>query len=391
MKKLTLIPIAITLLTACTSSEPSPVENVNDSQQQSDQWQEGANNLASGEQMASQIQPQVSTQAQEYDNSFHIPRDSNGKIQYNKIQKGSYTAQKYKVNQGDSLYLISYISGKSESEIAQLNNLKKPYNLKVGQELILNPNATTSSTRSSTRSNLPESMDVTIPRNKQTNKPEYNKIEKGFYQARTYKVRKGDTLYLVSYISGQDVEDLARLNNIKPPYDLHVGQIIKLEEPMVEQTQLAQSSAPSNNAQAQAEQPVSKPKIDMNNLPQNVKWQWPTKGEVIGTFSPTDGGNKGIDIAGKEGQPVRAAAAGQVVYAGNALQGYGNLIIIKHNNDYLSAYAHNSKILVKDKEMVTAGQEIAEMGSTGTDKVKLHFEVRYKGQSADPLKFLPKQ
>ena len=123
----------------------------------------------------------------------------------------------------------------------------------------------------------------------------------------------------------------------------------------------------------------------------NVAWQWPTQGNVIQGFSNSDGGNKGIDISGSRGQPVKAAASGRIVYAGNALRGYGNLIIIKHNDDFLSAYAHNDKILVSDQQEVKAGQEIAKMGSTGTNAVKLHFEIRYKGKSVDPVRYLPRK
>ena len=119
----------------------------------------------------------------------------------------------------------------------------------------------------------------------------------------------------------------------------------------------------------------------------NVAWQWPTQGNVIQGFSNSDGGNKGVDISGSRGQAIKAAASGRVVYAGNALRGYGNLIIIKHNDDFLSAYAHNDKILVSDQQEVKAGQEIAKMGSTGTNAVKLHFEIRYKGKSVDPVRY----
>ncbi len=116
---------------------------------------------------------------------------------------------------------------------------------------------------------------------------------------------------------------------------------------------------------------------------------WPAKGNIIQGFSNSDGGNKGIDIGGSRGQAVYAAAPGRVVYAGNALRG-GNLIIIKHNDDYLSAYAHNESILVKDQQQVTAGQQIAKMGSSGTNSVKLHFEIRYKGKSVNPTNYLPR-
>ena len=117
-----------------------------------------------------------------------------------------------------------------------------------------------------------------------------------------------------------------------------------------------------------------------------ISWMWPAKGSVIKGFSND---NKGIDIAGSRGQNVNASAEGQVVYSGNALRGYGNLVIINHNNEYLSAYAHNDVLLVKEGQKVKKGQVIARMGSTDADRVKLHFEIRYKGNSVNPRKYLP--
>ncbi|EMC4192957.1 murein hydrolase activator NlpD, partial [Cronobacter sakazakii] len=120
-------------------------------------------------------------------------------------------------------------------------------------------------------------------------------------------------------------------------------------------------------------------------------WRWPTEGNVIENFSAAEGGNKGIDIAGSKGQAIIATADGRVVYAGNALRGYGNLIIIKHNDDYLSAYAHNDTMLVREQQEVKAGQKIATMGSSGTSSTRLHFEIRYKGKSVNPLRYLPQR
>ena len=119
------------------------------------------------------------------------------------------------------------------------------------------------------------------------------------------------------------------------------------------------------------------------------KWLWPAKGRIIKNFSAGDQGNKGIDIAGQRGQPVSSTANGTVVYSGNALKGYGNLVIIKHNDNYLSAYAHNERLLVHQEQSVTAGQKIATMGSSGTNSVLLHFEIRYQGKSVNPKRYLP--
>lgn len=123
---------------------------------------------------------------------------------------------------------------------------------------------------------------------------------------------------------------------------------------------------------------------------QPLAWSWPTEGTIIGHFS-TGGSNKGIDIAGVPGQPIHAAAAGEVVYEGSGLRGYGQLIIVKHNAEYLSAYAHCAATYVREGSVIKAGQKIAEMGSTGTDRTKLHFEIRRRGIPVDPLEFLPKK
>ena len=287
------------------------------------------------------------------------------------------------------------------------------------------------------------SQDFTIPRNPTTNAPDYSQINKGFYKGNTYTVRKGDTMFLIAYISGLDIKELAALNNMKEPYNLSVGQTLKVSngrsqsvaqpavapqpqtpvqqpvssEPTVTYTPGANgtqygsdgtitgpvkatagglppvNTAPVNQPVQIQNQPVVSQPIPQDNAPvaSTIAWRWPTSGNVVQGFSSSDGGNKGIDIGGSRGQAVNAAADGRVVYAGNALRGYGNLIIIKHNDDFLSAYAHNDSILVKDQQEVKAGQQIAKMGNTGTNDVKLHFEIRYKGKSVDPTRYLPRR
>lgn len=278
-------------------------------------------------------------------------------------------------------------------------------------------------------------QDFTIPRD-ENNAPIYSQIDKGFYNGDSYTVRKGDTMFLIAYIAGKDVSEIAALNNMSEPYQLRVGQTLKL----------GKSASQSVSAPAAPAQPAPKPvepEVTYTNAPNgtaygsdgtvtgpvkagagtapapmrptvvatagtapvvkattsndpapvasSIKWQWPTQGRVISGFSSAEGGNKGLDIAGTKGQPVKAAAAGKVVYAGNALQGYGNLIIIKHNDDFLSAYAHNDSIKVEEQDNVKAGQTIATLGSTGTNSNKLHFEIRYHGKSVDPARYLPRQ
>ncbi len=265
-----------------------------------------------------------------------------------------------------------------------------------------------------------------------------------------YTIQKGDTLYSVARSHGIDQKDLAEWNNIQdvgaihigqqlslsPPYQLTQPSLFPVPEPPPPSTSIAAApnTAPlspekravstdklkvepkafklpySELAVAQVKGLAGAPPIvvakadplteknvgaEISPIPppseaiQNddrVDWIWPTKGKVLEGFTES---TKGIDIAGKPGQPVTASAAGKVVYSGAGLRGYGKLIIIKHNNTYLSAYAHNNKLLVKEGQTVARGQQIAEMGNTDTSLIKLHFEIRKNGKPVDPLKHLP--
>ncbi len=234
-----------------------------------------------------------------------------------------------------------------------------------------------------------------------------------------YTVKPGDTLAKIGLEHGQSFRDIARWNNIENPNRIEVGQVVRVEQPLTNQDVLAPSGAvikPIQLGRVSKGTPLSKqgeinqpPAVNtVNNLsipeevtssvstkipsvvssePGNLKWVWPTQGKVLNGFDEVK--NKGIDIDGIEGAPVIAAADGRVVYVGSGLRGYGNLIILKHNNIYLTAYAHNKTLLIKEDEMVTQGQKIAEMGSSDTDRVKLHFEVRRQGKPVDPVQFLP--
>lgn len=250
----------------------------------------------------------------------------------------------------------------------------------------------------------------------------YQQRNRGSLNASSYKVQRGDTLYAIAFRAGKDVRELAGINGIASPYTIYPGQTLKLsgsvKKPASKRAVVSkkaptptQNTNKNNSSQVKSNSSVkpAKPVAPKNqkgyvqtgvnsdkktaNLTLNrdlVQWQWPVKGKIISGFSHQQHGNKGVDIAGREGNRVNAAASGQVVYAGNALRGYGNLVIIKHNDDYLSAYAHNRTLLVKEKQMVTAGQQIAELGSTDATDPRLHFEIRFRGSSVDPLKYLPK-
>lgn len=301
--------------------------------------------------------------------------------------------ERYVVVKGDTLYSIAFRYGLDYHALAKINKIDPPYNLALGQVLTLN-----------LKSQI----------------------------APSYVVQKGDTLYSIARKNGQSVSFLAGVNNLEPPYNLTIGQRILLSrENVVGQTnpsknnievpvagqQSQVATAPSTQKPSAQNNSTTKPSSSNTNssanknqqvaqkVPANaqtpivnsktrkvagVTWSWPTSGKVIEQFSTAEQGNKGIDIAGKRGQAILSAADGQVVYSGNALRGFGNLIIINHNNEYLSAYAHNDVMLVKEGQKVKRGQHIARMGNTDTTSPRLHFEIRYRGQSVNPISYLPK-
>ena len=211
--------------------------------------------------------------------------------------------------------------------------------------------------------------------------------------SQTYRVQRSDTLYSIAFRFGLDVNQLAAANHISPPYRIHPGQMINLLPGASDSTVVSTSASSAPvvvNAAPLPAKVVSTPVVTqpIATGPMGV-WAWPATGNIIQNFSDTYGGNKGIDIGGKLGDPVRATAAGRVVYCGTGLRGYGLLLIIKHNTQYLSAYAHNSQALVKEGQVVKQGQAIAKMGSSDATHVMLHFEIRQSGRPVDPLKLLP--
>lgn len=208
--------------------------------------------------------------------------------------------------------------------------------------------------------------------------------------ASVYKVRKGDTLYSISFRYGLNYKTLAKMNNIRSPYNIYVGQKIYFKQVRKSATQSKTINKQKVVTKRTATKQSSKKITSSSSANKNLKWRWPTKGKVISTYSSSSTGRKGINIAGRSGQQIVAAASGKVVYSGNGLARYGNLLIIKHNDVYLSAYAHNKKLLVKEGQYVKVGQKIATLGRSGTQQEQLHFEIRRNGKPVDPLRFLPK-
>ncbi len=238
-----------------------------------------------------------------------------------------------------------------------------------------------------------------------------------------YTVKKGDTLYLIALDHGHDYKDIAAWNNIDNPDRIRVGQVLRLgalgeseTAPVVGNAQVnpvlprqpvdarplggtggavgaGAPAAAGRKPEAQVAKVDTKPDPATAAKPagsddeEKIDWGWPAQGKMLGSFSEAT--NKGIDISGKVGDPVIASASGKVVYSGTGLRGYGKLIIIKHNANFLSAYAHNSQILVKESQLVTKGQKIAEVGSSDAEQPMLHFEIRKQGKPVDPMKYLP--
>ncbi len=221
-----------------------------------------------------------------------------------------------------------------------------------------------------------------------------NVPEKGSYSGATYTVKRGDTLWRIARMSGSSVNELARMNNLRSPYTLAVGQKLRVKPSgSAKTTATARKSSASKTAArktttATRNTSASIPKVAAPPVGSRC-WRWPAKGNVILPFSTAQGGNKGLDIGGSRGAPIYAAGAGRVVYAGNQLRGYGNLILIKHGEDYITAYGHNEKLLVSEGQQVSAGQQIATMGSSGSTSVRLHFQIRYRATAIDPQRYLP--
>lgn len=202
----------------------------------------------------------------------------------------------------------------------------------------------------------------------------------------THVVQPGESFYMIAWRYNRDAEELARINHLHPPYALKAGQRIELGRQFHAKTS---ASPPATYVSTPVMVKKTTPSATKPILHQGgIAWEWPVKGKIIANFA-SQNGQKGIDIAGQNGQSVITAAPGVVVYSGSGLRGYGQMIIIKHNDQFLSAYAHNSRLLVKEGDVVVAHSKIAEMGQTDTESVRLHFEIRKNGQPVDPLMYLP--
>lgn len=273
----------------------------------------------------------------------------------------------YTVKKGDTLISIGLEYGYDYKEIAQTNDLSAPYNIKVGQTLKLKQ----------TKDKLPA--------------PENKLVQENSDGVSTYAFNSDSSVSATTTNSASPVATV--LNNPKAtrePYsDAALNKATSVGLPSIDKA--ASNNAATKNAPTTLTDNVAKAPTDLKSdnkveSTDDINWAWPTKGKISTPFNESS--NKGVDIAGSAGQAINAAASGKVIYSGSDLRGYGKLVIIKHNANYLSVYAHNSNLLVKEGQQVATGQKIAEMGSSDSDKVKLHFEIRKLGKSVDPSKYL---
>jgi len=272
------------------------------------------------------------------------------------LRENDWRPQTHVVQKGDTLYGIAFNYGFDYRELAELNDIKDPNIIQIGQEIRLFPAATTAAIR---------------PIEKTEIKPLQPVIK--------------DQPKVVKYPYSEDAA--GQIDKVQQPAIV----VAKTEAPAKAEVKPKPEIKPETKAEAKLEsKPEAKPETvaTVDDEEDALEWAMPTKGKVVADFSEA-ANRKGIDISGKQGQAILASAPGKVVYSGSGLRGYGKLIIIKHNKTFLSAYAHNDQVLVKEGQTITRGQKIAEMGNTDADQVKLHFEVRRLGKPVDPAKYLP--
>ncbi len=295
---------------------------------------------------------------------------------------GDWRPDTYTVKKGDTLFSIGLEHGYDYKEIAQANNISAPYNIKVGQSL---------------KFNALKDKPVTVESKPvQTNNDDVviTPINSDSGATSTSVTSSAPTTAIVVAITEPKA--------IREPYSEEAyKKPLPVAKPVMEKpTSVAIIAKPvvtteNTNKPSTTVKPENKPEPKVESKtdeklgtgsPEDIDWAWPTKGKIVTGFNETS--NKGVDIAGTTGQAVNAAAAGKVIYSGSDLRGYGKLVIIKHNSTYLSVYAHNSQIVIKEGQQVSRGQKIAEMGNTDSNSVNLHFEIRRQGKSVDPSKYL---
>jgi lipoprotein NlpD len=330
------ILLLVLALVACSANPPAPVI---------DRMGSGANKAIANKQSTTSKQTKQKTD----------------------VKSADWRPDNYTVKKGDTLISIGLEYGYDYKEIAQTNDLSAPYNIKVGQTLKLKQ----------TKDKLPGSENKLVQENSDG--------------VSTYALNSEPSASATASNSANPVASV--LNSpkaIREPYsDAAFNKAPPLGQPSIDKA--TSNAAATKNPPTTLGDNVAKAPADLKSdtkaeSTDDIDWAWPTKGKISAPFNESS--NKGVDIAGTTGQSINAAAGGKVIYSGSDLRGYGKLVIIKHNANYLSVYAHNSNLLVKEGQQVASGQKIAEMGSSDSDKVKLHFEIRKLGKSVDPSKYL---
>lgn len=216
-------------------------------------------------------------------------------------------------------------------------------------------------------------------------------IKRNYLKNKRYHfVKKGETLFSIATLYGIDYHQLARWNGIERTYRIYPGERLNLRPVKRRRRRAVKPRSRRRSARRSRPSWRTRRPVRTNVRARRLKWQWPVRGRLVKRFRRWEPGKKGINIAGRPGQTIRAAAGGEVLYSGSGLIRYGKLIIIRHNHLYVSTYAHNRTLYVKQGDRVKAGQKIADMGSTGTNRTMLHFEIRYRGKPVDPLRYLPR-
>ena len=385
LKKILTLTCLSLVITACTQSNPAQIEDISDFSGGSSKtgYSKPPVNISTGSgvspssvpsntnstQVSKPVTTSSSNNGDANNNTNSNVNSDNGVIitndrvsynrNYDEIPKGGYQGDTYTVSRGDTLYYIAWVTGNDYRSLAAKNNIKKPYSVSVGQVLDVSGGTTVVTQQVTTSNQTTQQMAVTNPKSKGTDN-------------KTTSTPKTSTPVPTPVLTTTTTTTTTTTSG--------KNQTTSVVE--TTQTETKPVGSTTNDIQ---QTPPSTGKSTSKVA--NITWQWPAKGKIIEKFSNA---SKGIDIAGGLGNKVMAAADGRVVYSGNALPGYGNLIIIKHDDDYLTAYAHNQTILVKEQQAVRAGEQIATMGATGTSSVRLHFEIRYKAKSVDPLKYLSK-
>lgn len=354
MKRLLLISILLTFFAGCANNPPAPVVNRSPQDRQ-----------------PTTVTPPTKASGEDW-------------------RPDSYTVKK-----GDTMYSIGLNHGYDYREIAAANNIYEPYNISVGQKLSFASLKKTDTKNAEGEPTTYENEDGVIISPIDIDAPVVTSDGSTVTDSTVTDSTATDSTVTDSSATGSTATAsstapiLATPKAIREPYSLEAFNRQTPVTPPSTVTAPPSTATTSTPTTSTTEEVVktTEPTGTETIVVSSTGWSWPTQGQVIAGFNEAT--NKGIDIAGKAGQAITASSAGKVIYAGADLRGYGKLVIIKHNQTYLSVYAHNSKILVKEGQSVTAGQKIAEMGDTDTNRVKLHFEIRERGKSVDPAKYLP--